>query len=234
MSESELAPKAAKLAFPLQIAHFLTVVASQGTHSSRMTALQAAADRKLAPFEPRAADLRPKFAPVYESYFSFVWRSARRLGVHEAQADDVVQEIFVVVHRQLAAFEGRSSIKTWLFGITLNVVRAHRRSLRTRPPHALSPGPEVDPETLTDATGGPHEAVLKAEAAKLLDRILDGLDDDKRAVFILAELEQLSAPEIASALEIPMNTVYSRLRLARQEFAAAAARHRASDEWRSR
>jgi RNA polymerase sigma-70 factor (ECF subfamily) len=199
-----------------------------------MTALNAAAERDLAPFEPRAADLRPKFALVYESYFSFVWRSARRLGVPAAHADDVVQEIFVVVHRQLAEFEGRSSIKTWLFGITLNVVRAHRRSLRIRPALALTPGHVVDPETLTDAAGGPHEAAVRAEAAQLVDRLLDGLDDDKRAVFILAELEQLSAPEIASALEIPVNTAYSRLRLARQEFAAAAARHRASDEWRSR
>jgi RNA polymerase sigma-70 factor (ECF subfamily) len=199
-----------------------------------MTALNAAADRELAPFEPRAALLRPKFATVYESYFSFVWRSARRLGVDEAQADDVVQEIFVVVHRQLAAFEQRSSIKTWLFGITLNVVRAHRRSLRTRPLHALTPGCPVDPETLSDGADGPHEAAIKAEAARLVDRLLEGLDDDKRAVFILTELEQLSAPEIASVLEIPVNTVYSRLRLARQDFAAAAARHRASDEWRSR
>ncbi|HEV3192068.1 MAG TPA: sigma-70 family RNA polymerase sigma factor [Polyangiaceae bacterium] len=199
-----------------------------------MTALQAAAERKLAPFEAHAADLGPKFAPIYESYFSFVWRSARRLGVHESQVDDVVQEIFVVVHRQLVEFEGRSSIKTWLFGITLNVVRAYRRTLRTRPPHAPTAASRIDPESLTDATGGPHEAALKAEAARLVDRILDGLDDDKRAVFILSELEQLGAPEIASALEIPVNTVYSRLRLARQEFAAAAARHRASDEWRSR
>ncbi len=199
-----------------------------------MTALHAASEQELAPFEAHTANPRPKFAPIYESYFSFVWRSARRLGVHESQADDVVQEIFVVVHRQLAEFQGRSSIKTWLFGITLNVVRAHRRALRTRSPHALTAGSEIDPESLTDATGGPHEAALKAEAARLVDRILDGLDDDKRAIFILAELEQLGAPEIASALEIPVNTVYSRLRLARHEFAAAAARHRASDEWRSR
>src|SRR5579859_7717464 len=90
---------------------------------------------------PRAAagaERLPAFAEVYEDYFSFVWRSARRLGAPEASVDDVVQEAFVVVYRRLSQFEGRSSLKTWLFGIVLNVVRAHRRSLRAKHPHALS------------------------------------------------------------------------------------------------
>src|SRR5579859_5834321 len=80
----------------------------------------------------------PTFAQVYEEHFSFVWRSARRLGAPDAVVDDVVQEIFVIVHRRLAAFEGRSSMKTWLYGIVLNVVRAHRRALFAKHPHMLS------------------------------------------------------------------------------------------------
>jgi RNA polymerase sigma-70 factor, ECF subfamily len=176
----------------------------------------------------------PAFAQLYEEYFSFVWRSARRLGAPDAIVDDVVQEIFVIVHRRLRAFEGRSSMKTWLFGIVLNVVRAHRRSLRAKHPHMLSAERAVDLESLADGASGPQDVAMRAEATRLVDRFLDELDDDKRAVFVLAELEQMSAPEIAAALAAPLNTVYSRLRLARQEFAAAAARYRARDEWRTR
>jgi RNA polymerase sigma-70 factor (ECF subfamily) len=176
----------------------------------------------------------PAFGEVYEEFFAFVWRSARRLGTPEESIDDVVQEIFLVVHRRLPEFEGRSSLKTWLFGIVLNIVRAHRRSLRTKQPHVIDAERRADPETLSDAGPRPDEILSKAEAARVVDALLEALDDDKREVFVLAELEQLAAPEIAAALGIPVNTVYSRLRLARQDFATAAARHRARDEWRSR
>lgn len=178
-----------------------------------------------------AADVarRPTFVQVYEDHFPFVWRSARRLGTPPGDVDDVVQEIFVVAHRRLGEFEGRSSIKTWLFGIVLNVVRGHRRGLRAKHPHTLAAAPYADPAALIDTTDGPHELATRAEAARLIDRLLEALDDDKRAVFVLFELEQMTAPEIAAVLEIPLNTVYSRLRLGRQEFADAAARHRAHE-----
>ena len=74
----------------------------------------------------------------------------------------------------------------------------------------------------------------KADAARIVNRLLDGLDDDQREVFVLAELEDLSAPEIAEALEVKLNTVYSRLRLARSAFAEVAARHRAREDRRER
>jgi RNA polymerase sigma-70 factor (ECF subfamily) len=176
---------------------------------------------------------RPTFAQLYESQFSFVWRSVRRLGVAAATMDDVVQEVFVVVHRNLAKFEGRSSSKTWLFGIVLNVVRAHRRGLRAEPLQAATAA-IADPERVADPAAGPLELATKAEAVRVVDALLDSLDDEKREVFVLAELEQMSAPDIAHAIGIPLNTVYSRLRLARQEFSAAAVRHRARDEWRTR
>src|SRR5262245_51753387 len=76
-------------------------------------------------------------AEVYETQFDFVWRSARRLGVASLHVDDVVQEVFLVVFRRLAEFEGRSSLKTWLFGITRRVVRDHRRSARRKPAEPL-------------------------------------------------------------------------------------------------
>jgi RNA polymerase sigma-70 factor (ECF subfamily) len=177
----------------------------------------------------------PTFDAVYDEHFAFVWRSARRLGVSEAAVDDVVQEIFLVVHRRLDDFEARSSLKTWLFGIALRVVRDHRRSLRRKAPHSLRPEAPVDPDALrATAATGPHEAAARAEAVRVLHELLDALDDDKREVFVLAELEQMSAPEIADALGTNVNTVYSRLRVARQAFDEALARHHARDGWRMR
>src|SRR3974390_2928308 len=96
----------------------------------------------------RARQPRPTFAQLYDEYFAFAWRTARRLGTPESSLDDVVQEMFVVVHQQLAKFEGRSSVKTWMFGIIFNVVRAHRRTLRAKHPHALRPQEAPDPDSL--------------------------------------------------------------------------------------
>jgi RNA polymerase sigma-70 factor (ECF subfamily) len=182
------------------------------------------------------ADRRPlAFDELYEAHFDFVWRSARRLGVHDGAVDDVVQETFLVVHRRLADFEGRSALKTWLFGILLRVVRDHRRHLRRKAPHSIRPEAPTDPETLTaQSEHGPHERAAKTEAVRALHAILDELDDEKREVFILAELEQMTAPEMAEALGVNLNTVYSRLRAARMEFEQAVSRHRARDQWRYR
>jgi RNA polymerase sigma-70 factor (ECF subfamily) len=174
------------------------------------------------------------FSEVYESQFSFVWRCALRLGAPTASVDDIVQETFIVVHRRLAEFGGRSAVKTWLFGIVVNIVRAHRRVDRAKQPHTLRTCEPVEIERIADTKEGPLEIATRAEAVRVLDRLLDELDDDKRDVFILAELEQMSAPEIAQAIGLPVNTVYSRLRFARESFAAAAARHRARDGWRVR
>jgi RNA polymerase sigma-70 factor (ECF subfamily) len=183
---------------------------------------------ELPPGAPPAA-LRPTFAEVYDEHFAFAWRSAKHLGTPDAHVDDVLQETFVIVHRRLASFEGRSSVKTWLFGILVNVVRAQRRRLRVAATESTA-----DPEDVADPAAGPQESAARAEAVRIVDRILDALDDDQRAVFVLAELEQMSAPDIATALGAPLNTVYSRLRLARAAFAEAARRHRARDEWRAR
>jgi RNA polymerase sigma-70 factor (ECF subfamily) len=168
------------------------------------------------------------FDDVYREHFPFVWRSAKRLGVSDAALDDVVQEVFVIVHRRLADFEGRSTLRTWLFGIALRVVRDHRRAARRR-----DPGPPVDPDTLS-ASGGPCHDAETAEAVRLLHTLLDQLDDERREIFVMAELEQMTMPEIADTLGINVNTAYARLRIARQEFEQALARHRARDGWRLR
>jgi RNA polymerase sigma-70 factor (ECF subfamily) len=176
------------------------------------------------PLAPPALD----FASVYDAQFDFVWRSARRLGVPEASLDDVVQDVFVTVYRRLPEFEGRSQLKTWIFGILRHTISDLRRSQRRKPTAALEHEP-ADARALS-----PQEAAQRAEGVKLLHAALASLADEQREVFVLAELEQLSSPEIASALEVNLNTVYSRLRAARQEFEAALKRLRSRDEWRMR
>jgi RNA polymerase sigma-70 factor (ECF subfamily) len=172
----------------------------------------------------------PTFARVYEDYFDFVWCSARRLGVPDATLDDAVQEVFVIVHRRLAEFEGRSSIKTWLFGIVRNVSRDARRTIRRKSPHDAK-GALADPELLTAAAEErPDRLAERSAENRVLHDILERLDDDKREVFVLAELEQFSVPEIAEAVGCNVNTAYSRLRLAREAFAEAAARYRAREK----
>lgn len=164
---------------------------------------------------------------VYEAHFDFVWRTARRLGAHESQLDDVVQEVFLVVQRRLASFEGRSELKTWLFGITRRVVYTTLRRRAERREVVLG---ETQVEDLPDANAVSAETQLEAnEDTRLLYELLSELDEDKRAVFVLSELEEMSGPEIAQALDLHLSNVYARVRVARQAFDAALRRHRARE-----
>jgi RNA polymerase sigma-70 factor (ECF subfamily) len=153
------------------------------------------------------------FTTLYEQHFNFVWRCARRLGVVDALLDDAVQDVFVVVHRRLADFEGRSSVKSWIFGITRRVAKDYRRRA------ARKDRGKVPVEGLI-AVGeaSPADLAQQAEARALLHQILESLDDQKREVFVLAELEEMTVPEIADAISANVNTVYSRLRAARRAF----------------
>jgi RNA polymerase sigma-70 factor (ECF subfamily) len=159
---------------------------------------------------------------VYRVHHGLVWRSLRGLGVPEHAVDDAVQDVFVVVHRRRHAYDGRASLRKWVLGIARNVALKYReRTAR----HVA----RVDPvEDEPPATGAPglDEAMAERQAAVMVDRFLDTLDPDKRAVFVLADVEGLSAPEIADVLGVKLNTVYSRLRVARQKFEQAVARHR--------
>jgi len=164
---------------------------------------------------------------LYEAHVDFVWRGLRRLGVPASRLDDAVQDVFLVVHRRLDSFEVRSSVKTWLFGIVLRVARDHHRSRRRNEQRSAVDAPP-DPELLVDETSlGPLERAQQADAVRLLDELLSGMTAEKREVFLLAELEQMTAPEIGEALGIRLTTVYSRLRAARIEFEQALARRRA-------
>lgn len=147
---------------------------------------------------------------VFREHGEFVWRTLRRLGLSEADADDICQEVFVVVFRKLQDFEQRSSLKTWLYGISVRLAAAHRRRASTQR--------EVPTATLPEMTEprGPHDRLVENEARHLLDLALDKLDDDKRAVFVLYEIEELTMADVAKALECPLQTAYSRLYAARE------------------
>jgi RNA polymerase sigma-70 factor, ECF subfamily len=166
----------------------------------------------------------PTFGEVYEAHVRFVWRTLRRLGVPDDDCDDAAQDVFLVVHRKLREFRPEAPIKHWLFRITSHIAHDHRRSGRRKNPmeHGLIP---VANEEIADLEQqSPADSAERAAAARLVRELLQQIEEPKRAVFILAELEQMTAPEIAAALEIPLNTVYSRLRRARLEFEEALGR----------
>jgi RNA polymerase sigma-70 factor (ECF subfamily) len=173
----------------------------------------------------RSAATPVRVEDVYETHFDFVWRTARRLGAQDAQLDDVVQEVFLVVQRRLESFEGRSELKTWLFGITRRVVYASMRRTGIRREVVLA---EAD-ELADSSTPGAEAQLASVEDTRLLYALLDELDEDKRAVFVLSELEEMSGPEIAEALDLHLSNVYARVRSARMAFDAALKRHRARE-----
>lgn len=165
----------------------------------------------------RSADTLRDLRAVYEAHYDFVWRSVQRLGVRPDSADDAVHDVFLVVARRLSEFEGRSKLETWLFAIAVRVVQRHRRDKARHLRRVEAVGELGTPEPARDA-------VQATEAADLLHRLLAEIDEDKRIVFILSELEGMTAKEISSAFRIKEPTVYSRLRAARLELEAAAKR----------
>jgi RNA polymerase sigma-70 factor (ECF subfamily) len=157
----------------------------------------------------------PSFDEIYAAHFAFVWRVLRTFGVAEAGIEDAVQDVFVVVHRRLGDFEGRAAVTTWLFAIARRIASGHRRRLA---------GNAGRTEVLDDdlvGTADTFAALSRAQAAATVMSILERMDEDKRTVFALVELEGMSVPEVANVLELNLNTAYSRLRLARVAFETA-------------
>ncbi len=155
------------------------------------------------------------FRAVYDEHFAFVWRSLRRLGVPENDAADAVQEVFMVVHRRLDDFEGHAKLTTWLFAICMRVAQRRRNPTWSRR-HVLS---EDGPLAETADRADDASAILeRRQRLALLESILDELPMEQRAVFTLFELDGMSGEEIASLLDIPVGTVHSRLRIARERF----------------
>lgn len=163
-------------------------------------------------------ELGPAFESFYREHYPFVWRSARRMlaGADEARIEDVIQDTWIAAYRRFDSYDGECRPTTWLFGILRNVARNHGRGERRRIRRVTA---FADHQREREQARERDDAPLLL-ARTLLDDFLRTLDDDKRAVFVLAELEGQSGREIAAALDINANTAQSRLRAARKQFCA--------------
>ena len=166
----------------------------------------------------------PPFKALYRQYFDFVWSSARHLGIEPSGMDDLIQEVFIAIHTKLHTLENPDALRSWIYGVVRRTASNHRRAKRARP------------ETRPDTTGfaetaslqpTPLEQTERSAEVQLLMALLAELDEPKREIFALVEIEEFSVPDAADALGIPLNTAYSRLRAARLGFEAALARHEA-------
>ena len=163
---------------------------------------------------PVAAEPLPDLATLFRSHFDFVWRVARSLGVPPGAVDDAVQDVFLTVHRRLSEFEGRASMRTWIYAITYRTAQNHRRRSQRQRCDALLEEPLAHGPD-------PGQQLESARAGQFVMKFLEGVSAEKRDVFVLSVLEELSAPEVAEILGVKLNTVYSRLRLVRADFRAA-------------
>jgi RNA polymerase sigma-70 factor (ECF subfamily) len=157
-------------------------------------------------------------ARIFRECGPYAWRALRRLGVAESDVEDACQEVFVVVHRRLPEFEHRSSITTWVYGICVRTASDYRKRMARRREVVTSEPPEQ--VTAHD----PHHDLAVRQAREQLDQVLGTLDDDKRSVFVLYEIEQLSMNDVAQAVGCPVQTAYSRLHAARALVTASVKR----------
>jgi RNA polymerase sigma-70 factor (ECF subfamily) len=170
---------------------------------------------------PRVA---PAFRDIFRSEYSYVTNSLRRLGVREADLEDLAHEVFLAVHKRIDTYDPARPLRPWLFGIAFREASDYRRLARHHR------------EVVTDVIEGldsaplPDDAVFASQARDLVHRALDTLDLDKRSVIVMCDIDGCAVPEIAEALSIPLNTAYSRLRLARAEFTKAIRRLRGGND----
>lgn len=166
------------------------------------------------------------FAALYRDRFAFVWRNLRRLGVTEGALRDAAQDVFIVVHRRLDEFTGRGSVEAWLYSILRRVAADHRRRARRKD---ITDAEQA--ETVIDTNEpGPEGRAARSQAVQLLLQLLRELDEDKRDMLVLVDLEGLSVPEAAQAVTCNVNTAYSRLAAARKIMQEGFERHSAEEQ----
>jgi RNA polymerase sigma-70 factor (ECF subfamily) len=172
---------------------------------------------------PTANGAEARARALVGEHFDFVWRLLRRLGVPESDADDAAQQVFIVGARRLADIPVGNE-RTFLYGSALRVAATMRRTStrRERFIHRVPTEPEEQVPT-------PHDELERRQALAVLDRLLSVMADDLREVFVLCEIEELTAPAVASIVGVPIGTVSSRLRRARQSFSEALERLKAQE-----
>lgn len=164
---------------------------------------------------------------AFRQHFRFVWGTMTALGVPQSGVDDAVQDVFVVAHRRRRDYDGRASVRAWLYGIARGVARNHRRRGRNRKEIGAGSGAQ---EAAAAPGPVPEDRLDQRETVAHVETILAGLDPKQREVFVLTHVEGMTAPEIAALLGIKLNTVYSRLRLARRRFERDLASAQGRDE----
>ena len=164
--------------------------------------------------EPQAPSLRDLFA----MHAPYVWNALRRLGVPAPDLEDLTHDVFLQVHRHLPEYDPKRPVRPWLFGFAYRIASQHRRRAHHRRET------HFEPDLATYGGSGPEETRSRRTGATVVIAALQAIDLQRRAVFVLYELDGASMSEIALSLEIPPNTAYSRLRVARAEFAAAVKR----------
>jgi RNA polymerase sigma-70 factor (ECF subfamily) len=164
----------------------------------------------------------PSFEDIYKQNVDFVWSSARYLGIDKDAVDDVVQDVFVVIHSKLATLQRPQALRSWIYGIVRRTASDYRRSKRTRDAAGARFGAEIKLSQPSQAS--PLEMVERKAELDLLEIVLAELDEPKREIFVMVEILEMTVPEVVRVLEIPLNTAYSRLRMARQSFEDALAR----------
>lgn len=162
------------------------------------------------------------FSDLFEAEHSYVLHSLRRLGVAERDLEDVTHDVFVIVHRKLRDFDASRPPRPWLFAFAARLAADYRKRARHRYERV-----GVLQET-ADPTPSPQRMLERKQQQSVVLRALDALDDSRRALFVMVEIDEVPVVDAAAALEIPLNTAYSRLRLGRADFAAAVARLRAA------
>lgn len=161
---------------------------------------------------------------LYREHFDLVWRGLRRLGVPLSMVDDATQDVFLVVHRRLNDLQPQSSPRSWIYTIAVYMARYYRRKA------ARSYNEEPESHLVDEQAANPAEQAESKQALELVYTALGKLSDAHREVFVLADIEELTSPEIAALLKLPLNTVYSRLRHARAHFEALVARQAAAPQ----
>ncbi len=164
----------------------------------------------------------PDLEQIYRDHHAFVWRVVRRLGVSDDAVDDAVQETFVVLHRRRAELDWSRSVRGLLYGVARRIAKRARERGVNRPVLSLVPTQDPGPD--------PEQQAQSRQKAAVVREALDAMDTGKRLVFVLADVEGMTIPEVADCLQINLNTAYARQRAARKLVAAAIARHRAKEE----
>jgi RNA polymerase sigma-70 factor, ECF subfamily len=161
------------------------------------------------------------FDAVVAEHGPYIWRVLRRLGVRPSDVEDVWQETFIVVHRKLDAFEGRSQLRTWLSAIAVRVASDYRNRAHRRREQATDEVPDGG------TAASQHDEFVEQERRALLDRLIGELKPEQREVIVLYEFAELPMQEVAEALGCPLQTAYSRLHAGRRALEQAARRESA-------